>query len=325
MEVAGDERRELAVAGVAEEELRPAFERAQVGDRRVGDRRVVPRVAAVVGADPGPVVGADLGVEPEGVVDLARAREAAPGREDHEVTLGPERPHGAHRPVGQAGVAVEERAVEVEDEGVEEVAGDERRHGGVWIPCAGRYPGSSYDIMPNPTETRAPRPRPRLPWALLPLALALAYAGTSGPRRKARPRSRRWSPPTRSSSGAGRTSRRSTRSGADPDAGRNVAAPSVALGAELNVPGLPGVDRTRPLVEAILPPGGRSDPRLIVLPVADGAALEAKFRDPELPERHARHLEVHGAWAASCSDRLVVRDAGTYASPLPPPKAKTGA
>ena len=70
-----------------------------------------------MGADPGAVVGADLGVEPERVVDLARPREAAPRREDHEVARGLEGTDGAHGPLGQPGVAVEEGPVEVEGEG----------------------------------------------------------------------------------------------------------------------------------------------------------------------------------------------------------------
>lgn len=169
--------------------------------------------------------------------------------------------------------------------------------------------------MPNPIETRPPRRR--LPWALLPLVLALAYAGVralvgSRPALEAMVPADavlvwRWKD----------VATYDAQRAYEAEPGKTLASPSAVLGAELNVPGLPGVDRSRAVVEALLAPEGRADPRLVVLPVADAAALEAKFRDPELIERHARHLEVHGAWAASCADRLVVRNAGTYSSPLP--------
>lgn len=103
-----------------------------------------------------------------------------------------------------------------------------------------------------------------------------------------------------------------------PEPGRTVATASAVLGAELNVPGLPGVDRGREVVESWLPDDGGFDPRLVVLPVTDGAALRAKFRDPSLVERHARHLELHGPWAASCADRRIARDAGTFSGILAP-------
>lgn len=157
-----------------------------------------------------------------------------------------------------------------------------------------------------------------MPWTAVPLILALAYAGVrvvigNRPSLEAMVPSDailvwRW-----------KDLDTYDRQRGDPaEVGKTVAAPSAALGAELNVPGLPGVDRSRPIIEALLPLDGVADPRLIVLPVADGSALRAKFMDPRLVERHARHLELHGAWAASCADRSVARDAGTYASPLPP-------
>lgn len=163
-----------------------------------------------------------------------------------------------------------------------------------------------------------PRRRRHLPWTAIPLLLALGYAGVrefvgNRPSLEAMVPSdailvRRWKD----------LDAYDRQRGVPAEAGATIAAPSAVLGAELNVPGLPGVDRSRPIVEALLPLGDVADPRLVVLPVSDGSALRARFRDPALVERHARHLELHGAWAASSSDRIIARDAGTFASPLPP-------
>lgn len=108
------------------------------------------------------------------------------------------------------------------------------------------------------------------------------------------------------------------RNAGDPGPVGTVNAPaSLALGAALNVPDLPGVDRHRPLLEAILDPGSRPDPRYVVLPVESRGALLARYRDPDLPERHARHLAVHGDWAASAWDLAAVTHAGTGDGPVP--------
>lgn len=176
---------------------------------------------------------------------------------------------------------------------------------------------SNQPSRPSPPPA-PPTPRRALPWALLPLLLALVYAGVRGViGRDASLESMvpadavlvwRWKDlatydAQRSEPASG---------------GENWAAPSAVLGAESNLPALAGVDRARPIVEALLPDEGRIEPRLVVLPIADASTMLATFRRPDLPERHARHLELHGAWAASCSDRRVARDAGTYRSPLPP-------
>jgi hypothetical protein len=97
---------------------------------------------------------------------------------------------------------------------------------------------------------------------------------------------------------------------------------SAVLGAELNVPGLPGVSRERPLLEAWLKPEGRVDVSYFVLPVDDASALMRKFRDPDLKERHARHVRVHGDWAAAGWDQREVLHAGFGSGTMPPDDAK---
>ncbi len=98
--------------------------------------------------------------------------------------------------------------------------------------------------------------------------------------------------------------------------GTPVAASRV-LGAEVNLPNLPGIDPARPLLDATLDSATRADARLLVLPVADRSAVERAFSDPELLERHARHVEVHGDWAAAGWDLLAVRRAGRGGGPWP--------
>lgn len=175
---------------------------------------------------------------------------------------------------------------------------------------------------PAPSEPRKGALRSPMAWALLPLALALVYAGVRAivgqhPSLEAMVPSDaivvwRW-----------KDFATFDAAGLDaPEPGRTVATPSASLGSDLNIPGLPGVDRNRELVRALLPPDGRSEPWLVVLPVANGAKMRATFRDPNLKERHARHLEIHGAWAASCSDRLVARDAGTFSGRLAAPEGE---
>jgi hypothetical protein len=92
---------------------------------------------------------------------------------------------------------------------------------------------------------------------------------------------------------------------------------AATLGAELNLPGLPGIDRSRPLLEATLPAERRPDPRFWVLPVSDAAAVRARFRDPNLAERHARHVVTVGDWAAVAWDLDAARRAGTDGGPWP--------
>ncbi|MFO0931675.1 MAG: hypothetical protein U1E39_03090 [Planctomycetota bacterium] len=78
--------------------------------------------------------------------------------------------------------------------------------------------------------------------------------------------------------------------------GSNQVKASEELGAQVNLPGLPGIARDRPLLEVTLDPTRRVDARYFVLPVADGGAVRTAFADPDLLERHARHVVVHGAW-----------------------------
>lgn len=177
-----------------------------------------------------------------------------------------------------------------------------------------------------PTNALSPSPahRVRVPWTAIPLLVALAYAGV------------RWAlghDPSLETMVPGdailaqrwkdvdtydRVGNDTTDFEALAAQGKTVAAASASLGADLNIPGLPGVDRSRPIVQALLPFDGFVESKLVILPVKDGDALRAKFRDPTLVERHARHLEIHGDWAASCADRRVVRDAGSFWTPLPP-------
>src|SRR5262249_17830272 len=78
-----------------------------------------------------------------------------------------------------------------------------------------------------------------------------------------------------------------------------VAAASAVVGAEINLPTLPGIARDRSVLEILLDPALRWDPKYFVLPVADAGKVESTFRDPDLAERHARHVKVHGDWAAA--------------------------
>lgn len=89
------------------------------------------------------------------------------------------------------------------------------------------------------------------------------------------------------------------------------------LGAEVNLPGLPGIDRSRPLLDLTLDSARRPDARFLVLPVDDAGAVTRTFEDPDLPERHARHVRVHGDWAAAGWDLVAVRNAGRGGGPWP--------
>ncbi len=79
----------------------------------------------------------------------------------------------------------------------------------------------------------------------------------------------------------------------------------------------PGIDRHRPLLEVILDPGTRPDPRYVVLPVEERGPLLKRWRSPDLAERHASHLAVHGDWAACAWDLGAVTHAGTGRGPVP--------
>jgi hypothetical protein len=108
------------------------------------------------------------------------------------------------------------------------------------------------------------------------------------------------------------------RTGPAPVDGAPLAAPSLVLGAEVNLPSLAGIDRRRPVVEVWLDPTRRVDPRFWVLPVEDAGRVRATFRDPDLPERHARHVVTHGDWAAAAWDLAAARGAGRGFGLLPP-------
>jgi hypothetical protein len=88
------------------------------------------------------------------------------------------------------------------------------------------------------------------------------------------------------------------------------APPSAHLGANLNLPGLVGIDRSRPLVGALLAPERRFASTVWILPVADEERVRETFSDPDLEERHAGRLEVRGDHALVGRDRVAVRLAG---------------
>src|SRR5262245_11342857 len=100
--------------------------------------------------------------------------------------------------------------------------------------------------------------------------------------------------------------------------GEVPAAASAVLSVALNVPELPGVARNRTRLEAWLAPTARVDARFFVLPVDDADRLMDRFRDPDLRERHARHVVVHGDWAAASWDQRAARTAGLSKGTLPP-------
>ena len=85
---------------------------------------------------------------------------------------------------------------------------------------------------------------------------------------------------------------------------------SQVLGAEINLPALPGIDLRRPLLTVTLDPSRRADPGFYVLPVDDAAKVRETFASPDLLERHARAVAVHGRWVAAGWDLLAVDRAG---------------
>src|SRR5690606_34397522 len=85
------------------------------------------------------------------------------------------------------------------------------------------------------------------------------------------------------------------RNAGDPGPVGTINAPaSLALGAAVNlgplqnepppVSHLPGVDRRRPLLEILLDPAARPDPRYVVLPVERRGPLLERYRSDELAE-----------------------------------------
>lgn len=175
---------------------------------------------------------------------------------------------------------------------------------------------------PTVATPRSGRAGPRVPWALVPVALALLYAGAHA-LFSARPSLEDLVP-----ADAILTWRYADLSAYDeahpPVEGSMQVRASEELGAQLNLPGLPGVADDRAVLESLLDPATRVDPRYFVLPVRDAAAVQKAFRDPDLRERHARRVVVHGTWAAAAWDARAAMDAGRAGSgagvlpPLPP-------
>ncbi len=169
-----------------------------------------------------------------------------------------------------------------------------------------------------PVPTAPPRSRRRLPLAALPLLLGLVYVAVYGAV-ASRPSLEAMVPKDAILVWRYRDlAAYDARNAADPGPVGTVAAPaSVALGAALNVPDLPGIDRRRPLLEILLDPVTRPDPRYVVLPVERRGPLLDRYRDADLPERHASHLAVHGDWAAASWDLGAVTHAGVGDGPVP--------
>lgn len=97
--------------------------------------------------------------------------------------------------------------------------------------------------------------------------------------------------------------------------GRGIRAPRELIGSERNLPGLPGVDHTRPVHMILMPRTIRLDSTMAVFGVADRDALEKTFNRPDFVEqgwtRHAQHLVVNGPWAAVAPNRDDARRIGT--------------
>ncbi len=176
----------------------------------------------------------------------------------------------------------------------------------------------------------AGRPRwwsrvPRGAWVLAPLALAIVYALAHGLLRRS-PDLRDMVPPEAievqryrdlATYDAVRTfSPRAPRPSDDLGRAINLPARTAPVLGDSDAPprvlapALPGIDRHRPLLAITLDPSGRPDPAMFVLPVEDRAKARETWFDPDLPERHARHLEFRGEWAASTWDRDVATRAG---------------
>lgn len=194
--------------------------------------------------------------------------------------------------------------------------------GGHGVARSGRGPDppmthdlAAPDRAPDRLPAGAARRR-RLPLALVPLLLGLAYVGVGALVARS-PSLEAMVPGDAILVWRYRDLEAYDAAHAAPEGSNQVKA-SEELGAQVNLPGLPGIARDRPLVEATLDPTRRVDARYFVLPVADGGAVRKAFADPELLERHARHVVVHGAWAAAAWDHRVALDAGRGGGTLPP-------
>ncbi len=87
------------------------------------------------------------------------------------------------------------------------------------------------------------------------------------------------------------------------------------IGAERNLPGLPGVDHTQPVHMILMPRTIRLDSTMAVFGVTDAGAMQRTFDDPNFIEdgraRHAQHLVINGPWAAIAPNRADARRLGT--------------
>lgn len=97
--------------------------------------------------------------------------------------------------------------------------------------------------------------------------------------------------------------------------GAEAPSPSAVVATENNVPRLPGVDRSRPIYIAKMPPSRvGTDPTVILFPIADHGTFSEAFNDPEMLEkgriRRAKHMQKHGSWVAVGASRSAVRTAG---------------
>lgn len=85
------------------------------------------------------------------------------------------------------------------------------------------------------------------------------------------------------------------------------ARPSELVAAQRNLAGWVGVDPERPIFLVQLPRRNRPDASMLILPVADAAALRARFEDPDfflqqLQIRQPQHLGIRGDWAGVAWD-----------------------
>ena len=189
-------------------------------------------------------------------------------------------------------------------------------------PCRSRMQSAA-----PPVPTAPARARRRVPLAALPLVLGLAYVAVYGAI-ASKPSLEAMVPPDAVLVWRYRDlAAYDERNQGDPGPQGTVNAPArVALGAALNLgprlnesasAELPGIDRRRPLLEILLDPGTRPDPRYVVLPVERHGPLLERHRDPDLAERHASHLAIHGDWAACSWDLGAVTHAGVGNGPVP--------
>ena len=90
---------------------------------------------------------------------------------------------------------------------------------------------------------------------------------------------------------------------------------SAFIALESNVPGLPGVDPTRPIFEIKGPPKIRGDNTTVVFPLAEPDDFREAFLDPSLLAqgriRRAKQIHIHGNYGAIGPTKDVVARVGT--------------